>query len=71
MRDLAKDNLRLQRLLVEHDLELDVVRDCLQKGKYSSGEVNGGGVPDQLQDLHGKYSGLVGPSKYSYPGIVF
>ena len=31
LRDLEKENLRLKRLLAERDVELDVVREFLQK----------------------------------------
>lgn len=31
LRELEKDNLRLKRLLAERDLEVDVLKECLQK----------------------------------------
>ena len=31
LRDLEKDNVRLKRLLAEHDLEVDVLKEFLQK----------------------------------------
>ena len=51
LRELGKENLRLKRLLAERDVELDVVREFLQKSKQSSGEAKSGGVPNHLQDL--------------------
>jgi putative transposase len=51
LRDLEKENLRLKRLLAERDVELDVVREFLQKSKQSSGEAKSGRVPDQSQDF--------------------
>jgi putative transposase len=44
LRELEKENGRLKRLLAERDVELDVVRELLQKSSHARGPAERGGV---------------------------